>query len=71
MYAIIQWSDKGSGLLNLANVTGLKRGNVAEYKDGDYIYAMHGKHKYRARISEKNGKNHAFYFTYFHACNIC
>ncbi|VDI07280.1 Hypothetical predicted protein [Mytilus galloprovincialis] len=54
MYAIFQWSDKGSGLLNLDNVTGLKRGNVAEYKDGDYIYAMYGKHKYRARISEKN-----------------
>lgn len=54
-YAIIQWNDSFTNLLNLENVK-IPRKPVNEYKEGDYITANYGKRPYRARISEISGK---------------
>ncbi|KAL5020826.1 hypothetical protein ScPMuIL_002085 [Solemya velum] len=53
-YAIIQWNDSFTNLLNLENVK-IPRKPVNEYKEGDYITANYGKRPYRARISEISG----------------
>lgn len=53
-FAIIQWNDKFSNVINLETVK-KPRKPVDDYEEGEYITAVYGKKPYRARISEIAG----------------
>jgi len=53
-YAIVQWNDKFTSVVNLDNVK-LPRKPIHQYMEGEFITALFGKKPYRARISEISG----------------
>ena len=55
LYAIVQWEDSFTSLINLNYVVFPKK-KVHLFTEGEYVVALYGKKKYKARISEISGK---------------
>lgn len=55
LFALIQWSDLFTSIIDLSNVCSPKK-EIGQYEEGEYIEATYQGKVYRAVISHINGK---------------